>query len=62
MTDRHKVFAETMRKIMCNNEKEGKVQRRVYDDFDEESRPLQETLEAKFDELFGTAQNGEENL
>lgn len=62
MTDRHKEFAEAMRNIMRHNEEKGKKQRNVDNDFDEEDSSWKEILEAKFDELFGTAQNDEENL
>ena len=54
MTDRHKEFAEAMRNIMRHNEEKEKKQRNVDNDFDEEDCSLQEILEAKFDELFGT--------
>ena len=62
MTDRHKEFAEAMRNIMRHNEEKGKKQRNVDNDFDEEDSSWKKILEAKFDELFGTAQNDEENL
>ena len=61
MTDRHKEFAEAMRNIIRHNEEKEKIQRNVDNDCDEEVCSLQEILEAKFDELFGTAQNDEEN-
>ena len=61
MTDRHKEFAEAMRNIIRHNEEKEKKQRNVDNDFDEEDCSLQEILEAKFDELFGTAQNDEVN-
>ena len=61
MTDRHKEFAEAMMNIMRHNEEKEKKQRNVDNDFYEEDCSLQEILEAKFDELFGTAQNDEEN-
>ena len=57
MTDRHKEFAEAMSNIMRHNEEKEKKQRNV----DNEDCSLQEILEAKFDELFGTAQIDEEN-
>ena len=50
-----------MRNIISHNEEKEKKQRNVDNDFDEEDCSLQEILEAKFDELFGTAQNDEEN-
>lgn len=62
MTDRHNKFVEAMRNIMRHNEEKGKKQRNIDNDFDEEDGSLQEILEAKFDELFGTAQNDEGNL
>lgn len=46
---------------MRHNEEKEKKQRNVDNDFDEEDCSLQEILEAKFDELFGTAQIDEEN-
>lgn len=52
---------EAMRNIMRHNEEKEKKQRNVDNDFDEEDCSLQEILEAKFDELFGTAQIDEEN-
>lgn len=55
------IFAEAMRNIIRHNEEKEKKQRNVDNDFDEEDCSLQEILEAKFDELFGTAQNDEEN-
>ena len=48
--------------IRMYNEEKGKKQRNVDNDFDEEDSSWKEILEAKFDELFGTAQNDEENL
>ena len=62
LTDRHNEFVEAMRHIMRHNEEKGKKQRNIDNDFDEEDGSLQEILEAKFDELFGTAQNDEGNL
>jgi hypothetical protein len=62
LTDRHNEFVEAMRNIMRHNEEKGKKQRNIDNDFDEEDGSLQEILEAKFDELFGTAQNDEGNL
>lgn len=47
---------------MRHNEEKGKKQRNIDNDFEEEDGSLQEILEAKFDELFGTAQNDEGNL
>lgn len=52
---------KAMRNIMRHNEEKEKKQRNVDNDFDEEDCSLQEILEAKFDELFGTAQIDEEN-
>lgn len=55
MRDKHKEFAEAMRKIMRNTEVEQKKAepRYVDEETDEETHSLQELLEAKFDELFG---------
>ncbi len=55
MIDKHKEFAEAMRDIMRNEEKRHKENDYLYveDDLDEESRPLQELLEQKFEDLFG---------
>lgn len=55
MIDKHKEFAEAMRNIMRNNEAEQKKleSEHVDEETDEETRSLQELLEAKFDELFG---------
>lgn len=55
MLDKHKEFAEAMRDIMRNNEKNFKknAQMRAGDDIDENSRSLQELLELKYYELFG---------
>ena len=53
MSDKHKEFAEAMRKIMRNTEVEQKKAepRYVDEETDEETHSLQELLEAKFDEL-----------
>ena len=55
LSDKHKEFAEAMRKIMRNTEVEQKKAepRYVDEETDEETHSLQELLEAKFDELFG---------
>ena len=55
MIDKHKEFAEAMRNIMRNNEAEQKKteSEHVDEETDEETRSLQELLEAKVDELFG---------
>lgn len=55
MIDKHKEFAEAMRNIMRSNEAEQKKTepKHVDEETDEETRSLQELLEAKFDELFG---------
>lgn len=55
MIDKHKEFAEAMRNIMRNNETEQRKTepRNGDEETDEETRSLQELLEAKFSELFG---------
>lgn len=61
MIDKHKEFAETMRNIMRNNEAEQKKTepKCVYEETNEETRSLQELLEAKFDELFGPIEDND---
>ena len=63
MIDKHKEFAEAMRNIMRNNEAEQKKaeSKRGDEELDEESRSLQELLEAKFDELFGPIEDDDED-
>lgn len=63
MIDKHKEFAEAMRNIMRNNEAEQKKaeSKRGDEEPDEESRSLQELLEAKFDELFGPIEDDDED-
>jgi ribosome recycling factor len=55
MTDKHMEFAESLRNIMRNEKKH--QWRNVHQSYDEnsddDSRSLQEMLEAQFDELFG---------
>lgn len=58
MIDKHKEFAEAMRSIMRNNEAEQK--KTEPKSVDEETRTLQELLEAKFDELFGPIDDDDE--
>lgn len=62
MIDKHKEFAEAMRNIMRNNEAEQKKTepKNVGEETDEETRSLQELLEAKFDELFGPIEDDDE--
>lgn len=62
MADKHKKFAETMRNIMLNNVNDLKRTElnSSDDDLDEETRSLQELLEAKFDELFGPMEDEDE--
>ena len=56
-----KEFAESMRNIMRNDEKNRKENNQMRDDnLDEDSRSLQEILEQKFDELFGSIDDEEE--
>lgn len=57
--NKHMEFAEAMRNIMRNKEEEEKKNdpKSVDDDLDEKTRSLQEMLEAKFDELFGTIED-----
>ena len=57
--NKHMEFAEAMRNIMCNKEEEEKKSnpKSEDDDLDEKTRSLQEMLEAKFDELFGTIED-----
>lgn len=57
--NKHMEFAEAMRNIMRNKEEEEKKSnpKSVDDDLDEKTRSLQEMLEAKFDELFGTIED-----
>ena len=63
MIAKHKEFAEAMRSIMRNNEAEQKKTepKHVEEETDEETRSLQELLEAKFDELFGPIEDDEED-
>lgn len=63
MVDKHKEFAETMRNIMRNNVNNLKraEPNSSGDYLDEETRSLQELLEAKFDELFGPKEDGDED-
>ena len=63
LIDKHKEFAEAMRNIMRNNEAEQKKTepKRVDEELDEETRSLQELLEAKFDELFGPIEDDDED-
>ena len=63
LIDKHKEFAEAMRNIMRNNEAEQKKaeSKRGDEEPDEESRSLQELLEAKFDELFGPIEDDDED-
>nr|WP_288836942.1 hypothetical protein [uncultured Blautia sp.] len=50
-----------MRNIMRNDEKNRKENNQMRDDnLDEDSRSLQEILEQKFDELFGSIDDEEE--
>ena len=61
MVNKHKEFAESMRNIMRNDEKNRKENNQMRDDnLDEDSRSLQEILEQKFDELFGSRDDEEE--
>ena len=61
MVNKHKEFAESMRNIMRNDEKNRKENNQMRDDnLDEDSRYLQEILEQKFDELFGSIDDEEE--
>ena len=61
MVNKHKEFAESMRNIMRNDEKNRKENNQMRDDnLDEDSRSLQEILEQKFDELFGSIDDEEE--
>lgn len=55
MIDKHKEFADSMRRIILNTEEKHKEKelKSTVDDIDEDNRSLQELLEAKFDELFG---------
>lgn len=54
MNNKHNEFAESLRNIMRTEEKKQPEQQKKSDeDYDEETRSLQELLEAKFDELFG---------
>lgn len=56
--NKHMEFAEAMRNIMRNKEEEEKSNpKSADDDLDEKTRSLQEMLEAKFDELFGTIED-----
>lgn len=58
LIDKHKEFAESMRSIMRNTEEKHKEKEAetmtTADDIDEDTRSLQELLEAKFEELFGS--------
>lgn len=61
MVNKHKEFAESMRNIMRNDEKNRKENnQRREDNLNEDSRSLQEILEQKFDELFGPIDDEEE--
>lgn len=61
MVNKHKEFAESMRNIMRNDEKNRMENNQRRDDnLDEDSRSLQEILEQKFDELFGPIDDEEE--
>lgn len=61
MVNKHKEFAESMRNIMRNDEKKRKENNQRRDDnLDEDSCSLQEILEQKFDELFGSIDDEEE--
>ena len=61
MVNKHKEFAESMRNILRNDEKNRKENNQRRDDnLDEDSRSLQEILEQKFDELFGPIDDEEE--
>ena len=61
MVNKHKEFAESLRNIMRNDEKNRKENNQRRDDnLDEDSRSLQEILEQKFDELFGPIDDEEE--
>ena len=61
MVNKHKEFAESMRNIMRNDEKNRMENNQRRDDnLDEDSRSLQEILEQKFDELFGSIDDEEE--
>ena len=56
--NKHMEFAEAMRNIMRNKEEEEKKSNpKSADDDLEKTRSLQEMLEAKFDELFGTIED-----
>lgn len=55
--NKHMEFAEAMRNIMRNKEEEKNDPKSVDDELDEKTRSLQEMLEAKFDELFGTIED-----
>jgi hypothetical protein len=59
MTNNHKEFAESLRNIMRNEEKNRRRndQKGGNENFDDDSRSLQEILEAKFSELFGQVDN-----
>ena len=56
VNNKHNEFAESLRNIMRTEEKkQSETQRKSDEEYDEETQSLQELLEAKFDELFGTA-------
>lgn len=53
MNNKHNEFAESLRNIMRTEEKkQPETQKKSDEDYDEETRSLQEFLEAKFVELF----------
>ena len=61
MVNKHQEFAESMRNIIRNDEKNRKENNQRRDDnLDEDSRSLQEILEQKFDELFSPIDDEEE--
>lgn len=54
VNNKHNAFAESLRNIMRTEEKKlPEPQKKSDEDYDEETRSLQELLEAKFDEFFG---------
>ena len=58
VNNKHNEFAESLRNIMRSQEKKKvKTTRKNYEKYGDETRSLQELLEAKYDELFGTVDN-----
>lgn len=61
VNNKHNEFAESLRNIMRTEEKpRPEPKKNSNEDYDEETQSIQELLEAKFDELFGTTDDNDD--